>query len=182
MNVAVGQSINSEIYVENDYLGNLAPADLNQVKSVDWVGWFQNWLNFLNQTIDIPQDCELSLKLTDDRQIQQYNYQYRHLDKPTDVLAFASTEADIILPAEFTEPLYLGDIIISLDTAVRQAKEQKHPLKVELAWLSTHGLLHLLGWDHPDDESLQQMLSQQKELIYSLNALKFDALPSFTQS
>lgn len=174
MNVAVGQSINSEIYVENDYLGNLPLEDLNQVKSVDWIGWFQNWLSFLNQTIDIPQDCELSLKLTGDCQIQQYNHQYRRLDYPTDVLAFANTETDIILPAELTEPLYLGDIIISLDTAMRQAKEQKHALKVELAWLSTHGLLHLLGWDHPDDKSLQQMLSLQKKMLSSLNAFKFD--------
>jgi probable rRNA maturation factor len=174
MNVAVRQFINSDIYVENDYEGNLPQSALNQVNLVDWVGWFQHWLSFLNPIIDLPQDCELSLRLTGDRQIQQYNCQYRHLDEPTDVLAFASTESEITLPAEFTEPLYLGDIIISLDTAMRQAKEQKHSLTVELAWLSSHGLLHLLGWDHPDDKSLQQMLAQQKELIYSLNAVKSD--------
>ncbi|MEN9518711.1 MAG: hypothetical protein RLZZ381_1299 [Cyanobacteriota bacterium] len=174
MNVAVKQSINSDIYVENDYAGNLPQETLSQVNLVDWVGWFQHWLDFLNSIIDLPPDCELSLRLTGDRQIQQYNYQYRHLDKPTDVLAFASTEVDLALPAEFTEPLYLGDIIISLDTAMRQAQEQKHSLTVELAWLSSHGLLHLLGWDHPDDKSLQQMLAQQKELIDSLNAVKFD--------
>jgi probable rRNA maturation factor len=174
MNVAVEQSINSDIYVENDYEGNLSQEELNQVNSVDWIGWFQNWLRELSPIIELPQDCELSLRLTSDRQIQQYNCQYRHLDQPTDVLAFASTEIDMVLPAEFTEPLYLGDIIISLDMAMRQAKEQKHSLTVELAWLSSHGLLHLLGWDHPDDKSLQQMLAQQKELIYSLNAVKSD--------
>jgi probable rRNA maturation factor len=174
MNVAVKQSINSDIYVENDYAGNLPQETLNQVNLVDWVGWFQHWLNFLNPIIDLPQDCELSLRLTGDRQIQQYNYQYRNLDQPTDVLAFANTEIEIALPTEFTEPLYLGDIIISLDLAMRQAKEQKHSLTMELAWLSSHGLLHLLGWDHPDDKSLQQMLAQQQKLIDSLNAFKFD--------
>jgi probable rRNA maturation factor len=174
MNVAVKQSINSDIYVENDYVGNLPQETLNQVNLVDWVGWFQHWLSFLNPIIDLPQDCELSLRLTGDRQIQQYNQQYRHLDRPTDVLAFANTEIDIALPAEFTEPLYLGDIIISLDLAMKQAKEQKHSLTMELAWLSSHGLLHLLGWDHHDDQSLQQMLAQQQELIDSLNAVKFD--------
>lgn len=174
MNVAVKQSINSDIYVENDYAGNLPQETLNQVNLVDWVSWFQHWLDFLNPIIDLPQDCELSLRLTGDRQIQQYNQQYRNLDRPTDVLAFASTEIEITLPAEFTEPLYLGDIIISLDTAMRQAKEQKHSLTMELAWLSSHGLLHLLGWDHPDNKSLQQMLAQQKELIDSLNAIKSD--------
>jgi probable rRNA maturation factor len=178
MNIAVGQSINSDIYVENDYEnyedyeGKLEPEDLHQVNSVDWVGWFQDWLNFLSQITTVPQDCELSLRLTGDRQIQQYNYQYRQLDRSTDVLAFASTEVEIILPAEFTEPLYLGDIIISLDTAKRQAREQKHALTVELAWLASHGLLHLLGWDHPDDNSLAVMLDKQRELIYSLKYFK----------
>jgi probable rRNA maturation factor len=62
-------------------------------------------------------------------------------------------------------PLYLGDIVISLDTAQRQAETQSHPLEVELAWLAAHGLLHLLGWDHPDDASLTRMLNQQQALL-----------------
>lgn len=172
MNLAVGQSINSNIYVEHDYEGNLSQEELNQVYEVNWVGWSQNWLEFLSKTTELPQDCELSLKLTSDHQIKQYNYQYRALDKPTDVLAFATMETNILLPKELIEPLYLGDIIISLDTAVRQAKEQKHPLIVELAWLFSHGLLHLLGWDHPDGKSLQDMLDQQSKLIHSLNVFK----------
>ncbi|MFM2314502.1 MAG: hypothetical protein RLZZ04_3778 [Cyanobacteriota bacterium] len=175
MNVAVGQSINSDIYVEYDYQDNLLSTEtLHQVNAVDWISWFQTWLDFLSQTTELPQDCELSLKLTGDRQIQQYNYQYRDLEQPTDVLAFAATESEIILPSKLAEPLYLGDIIISLDTAMRQAQEQKHSLIVELAWLSSHGLLHLLGWDHPDEESLQQMLGRQQELINSLNTLISD--------
>jgi probable rRNA maturation factor len=178
MTITVGKSIHSDIYVENDYEdyqdyeGQLAPADLDRVNSIDWEGWFQDWLSYLSQITTVPQACELSLRLTGDRQIQQYNYQYRQLDRPTDVLAFATTETDIILPAEFTEPLYLGDIIISLDMAKRQAIEQKHALTVELAWLASHGLLHLLGWDHPDDKSLEVMLARQKELIYSLKYFK----------
>jgi probable rRNA maturation factor len=175
MNVAVGQSINSDIYVEYDYQDNLLSTEtLHQVNAVDWISWFQTWLDFLSQTTELPQDCELSLKLTGDRQIQQYNHQYRDLEQPTDVLAFAATESEIILPSKLAEPLYLGDIIISLDTAMRQAQEQKHSLIVELAWLSSHGLLHLLGWDHPDEESLQQMLGRQQELINSLNTLISD--------
>jgi probable rRNA maturation factor len=172
MNVAVGQSlksIKSDIYVEHDYQGNLGATELHQVNAIDWISWFQTWLDFLSKTTELPQECELSLKLTGDRQIQQYNHQYRSLDQPTDVLAFAASEAEITLPPELTEPLYLGDIIISLDTAMRQAQEQKHSLIVELAWLSSHGLLHLLGWDHPDEESLHQMLAKQQELINSLN-------------
>jgi probable rRNA maturation factor len=172
MNAAVGQSlksVKSDIYVEHDYQGNLKTAELDQVKGIDWASWFQTWLDILSQTTELPPECELSLKLTGDRQIQQYNHQYRNLDEPTDVLAFAASETEIFLPPELKEPLYLGDIIISLDTAMKQAQGQKHFLIEELAWLSSHGLLHLLGWDHPDDESLHQMLDRQQELINSLN-------------
>jgi probable rRNA maturation factor len=66
-------------------------------------------------------------------------------------------------------PLYLGDVVISVDTAHRQAQQQGHSLKTELAWLATHGLLHLLGWDHPDEESLMEMLNQQETLLQIVN-------------
>jgi len=165
-------TINSIIYVENVYQGNLGQDSLQSVASIPWVKWMQTWLNSLSITTELSKDCELSLRLTGDRQIQTLNYQYRFLDKYTDVLAFAATEADITIPQDLGEPLYLGDIVISLDTALRQAKEQKHSLIVELAWLSSHGLLHLLGWDHPNNDSLQQMLDKQFELIKLLNLPK----------
>jgi len=176
MSVAVGQSINSDIYVEHDYQGSLPQEVLGQVKAIDWASWFQTWLESLSKTTDLPLACELSLRLTGDRQMQQYNYQYRGLDQPTDVLAFAATESEITIPPDLSEPLYLGDIIISLDTALNQAQEQKHSLIVELAWLSSHGLLHLLGWDHPDEQSLRQMLERQQELIHFLDAFVPDGL------
>jgi len=169
MNIAVGQSINSHIYVEHDYQGDLPTKNLPEVAAIDWAGWLQKWLTSLSKTTELPQDCELSLKLTSDGGIQQYNLQYRNLDSSTDVLAFAAMESQMELPEDLNEPFYLGDIIISLDTAMRQAQEQKHSLKLELAWLSSHGLLHLLGWDHPDDESLRQMLDRQGKLIQLLN-------------
>jgi probable rRNA maturation factor len=65
-------------------------------------------------------------------------------------------------------PLYLGDIVISIDTAQQQAQKQGHTLLTELAWLASHGLLHLLGWDHPDEESLERMLKQQVKLLKSV--------------
>ena len=63
------------------------------------------------------------------------------------------------------EPLELGDIVISLDTAARQADEHGHSLVRELQFLASHGLLHLLGWDHPDDASLAAMLERQETLL-----------------
>jgi probable rRNA maturation factor len=63
------------------------------------------------------------------------------------------------------EPLELGDIVISLETAARQAAAADTSLEAELLFLASHGLLHLLGWDHPDAESLAAMLSRQEALI-----------------
>lgn len=134
-----------------------------------WEIWFRKWLELLKPTQEgqplHPQEqYELSLRLTDDREIQSLNQNYRHKDQPTDVLAFASLEVDYPQFDELdTEPLYLGDIVISVETADRQASP--HPLETELAWLAAHGLLHLLGWDHPDEPSLLQMLDQQQILL-----------------
>lgn len=168
MNITTQQHKNAIIYVENVYDGSLS-NDAKTVESIPWQSWIQQWLNCLGSITQVAEDCELSLRLTSDRQIQIFNQQYRSLDRPTDVLAFAATESDLTLPSEFAEPLYLGDILISLDTAATQAIEQQHSLQIELAWLASHGLLHLLGWDHPDDVSLQQMLQQQSELVQTLN-------------
>ncbi len=132
-----------------------------------WDQWFQTWLQQLQTELPPAIGYELSIRLSDDGEIQQLNAQYRHQDQPTDVLSFAALEVEYpqieSIPAEI--PLYLGDIIISVDTAARQAEQQEHSVTVELAWLAAHGLLHLLGWDHPDEESLTQMLGQQETLL-----------------
>lgn len=134
-----------------------------------WQNWFRTWLGILESHLPAAHSYELTLRLTDDLEIQSLNGQYRHLDKPTDVLAFADLEDEIMTPSvEFGEPLYLGDIVISVDTASRQAKEAHHSLITELAWLAAHGLLHLLGWDHPDDESLVAMIALQKNMLLQI--------------
>ena len=166
MNLTTTQQYDVVIYVENLYREDVEchSSELN-FTTIPWTNWLQAWLEDLNEEHELNRDCEVSLRLTSDRQIQQLNARYRSLDKPTDVLAFAATESEIIIPTELNEPLYLGDIVISLETANRQAKSQNHSFVTELAWLSSHGLLHLLGWDHPDDSSLEQMLLRQSQLI-----------------
>lgn len=135
-----------------------------------WEKWFETWLERLQDRL--PEACgyELSIRLSGDREIQALNAQYRHQDKPTDVLSFAATEAEYAVSELLGEemPLYLGDIMISVDTARRQAQSQGHPLQIELAWLAAHGLLHLLGWDHPDEESLTRMLNEQETLLQAV--------------
>lgn len=116
----------------------------------------------------------LGLTLCDDATISALNQEWRGQEGPTDVLAFAIQDDPIPLPPpalegmhgdQEPEPLELGDIVISLETARRQAESEGHSLSRELLFLASHGLLHLLGWDHPDDLSLAAMLSRQEELL-----------------
>lgn len=165
MDLTATQYCDVVTYVENLYQGNLNSASLIDVNAIPWADWLGIWMKSLNIENNLDQDCEVSLRLTSDLQIQHLNCQYRSIDKPTDVLAFAATESEIVIPPEINEPIYLGDIIISLDTANRQAESQNHSLVTELAWLGSHGLLHLLGWDHPDDVSLELMLQRQSQLV-----------------
>lgn len=141
------------------------------ISTPTWECWFERWLETLQSDLPAADGYELTLRLTDDTEIQSLNAQYRHKNQPTDVLAFAALEVNspqlpTSMPLSF--PLYLGDLVISVETAERQAQQQGHSLQTELAWLATHGLLHLLGWDHPDEESLKEMLNQQEILLESV--------------
>ena len=129
--------------------------------------WLSKWLNDLQPNRSPIGAYEISLQLTDDAGIQRLNADYRHQNKPTDVLSFAALETDIpgVEQLYQTQPTDLGDIVISVETAQRQAVAQHHSLDRELAWLAAHGLLHLLGWDHPDEHSLTEMLSKQAQLL-----------------
>lgn len=142
-----------------------------------WERWFQTWLEQLQPDVsDIPY-YELSLRLSDDEEIQRLNAQYRQKDQPTDVLAFAALESAQPLPQEAIAelPLYLGDLVISVETAQQQAQDRGHSLTQELAWLASHGLLHLLGWDHPDEETLIRMLHQQENLLHAVGlSIQYD--------
>ena len=140
----------------------------NRIDTETWETWFHDWLELLQLDVPAP-TYELSLRLTDDTEIQVLNASYRHQNQPTDVLAFAALEVECPqLPQVQSLPVYLGDIVISVDTADRQAQQQGHTLQTELAWLATHGLLHLLGWDHPDEDSLTEMLNQQAILLQTV--------------
>lgn len=162
-----------DCYADSDLVGlnlDLSSHDNSSIAVETWQSWFEHWMKVLQSYLPPAPKFELSLRLTDDVEIQTLNAQYRHMNKPTDVLAFAALEVDFPQLEEMLmlQPLYLGDIVISVDTARRQAQQQGHSLSTELAWLAAHGLLHLLGWDHPDEESLQQMLEQQAFMLQTL--------------
>jgi len=107
----------------------------------------------LAQAHDLPSVVELSVRLTDDAELQALNKQFRGIDAPTDVLSFDSgmlRDGRVVCgnAGEHPEQFYLGDIAISMDRCVAQAAQFGHPVPDELALLVIHGVLHLLGYDH----------------------------------
>lgn len=125
----------------------------------------------LLQMYDLP-EAELSVVLCDDPFIHALNRQYRGKDAPTDVLSFAMREGE---GADPDDPV-LGDVIISLDTATRQAAERGHDVAREIRILLIHGVLHLLGWDHVEDAEAEEMEAEERDLLASLEAE--DPLPA----
>ena len=113
--------------------------------------------------------CEVSVLLTDDADIRQLNRDYRGIDAPTDVLAFAMREGE----EGHLNPNLLGDLVISLETAARQAttndtfRQTGGNLETEAALLAVHGMLHLLGYDHQTPKDATVMFEKQKA-IFSL--------------
>lgn len=118
-------------------------------------------------------DAEVSITVTDNENIHYLNKEYRHIDRPTDVLSFALQEAQepTVLSAK-TFALILGDIIISLEKATEQAAEYGHSLQREIAFLTVHGMLHLLGYDHMDEENRKKMQHEEKRVMEELNILR----------
>ncbi|MEG6520780.1 rRNA maturation RNase YbeY [Desulfotomaculum sp. 1211_IL3151] len=113
-------------------------------------------------------DAEVGLIFVDDNYIRSLNAEYRGIDKPTDVLSFALNEGEDMPEDEEAEDL-LGDIIISLPTAQRQAEEYGHSFAREVAYLTAHGSLHLLGYDHMTEEDRQVMRQKEEAIMHRLN-------------
>lgn len=170
--MSIDSKLQVEVSVQDLYESSrLEPGRDNTeaIAAETWETWFYSWLELLRSTLPPAPAYELSLRLTDDAEVQALNARYRHQDQPTDVLSFAALEVEYPqIDCQSHLPLYLGDIVISIDTATRQAQQQQHTLRTELAWLAAHGLLHLLGWDHPDEDNLKQMLNQQDILLQAV--------------
>ena len=169
-------------------LRQAAGAWLDPLEGADpWHALLSAWLGQLTPELPAPLQApaySLGLSLVGDGEIAALNADWRHQEGPTDVLAFAAQDEALgeappmPMPSwadgeegedgeddDEAEPLELGDIVISVETAARQAPEHGHSLERELLFLASHGLLHLLGWDHPDEASLGAMLAQQEQLL-----------------
>lgn len=104
----------------------------------------------------------LSVVLTTDENIHEYNREYRSVDRPTDVLSFPADEGDDLLAPPDG---FLGDIMISIPRAREQAKALGHSTEREILFLTVHGVLHLLGYDHMRPEDEQIMLPAQRSIV-----------------
>lgn len=119
------------------------------------------------KTLGIEDDIEVSCVLVDDERIHEINREYRHIDRSTDVISFAMEDNDQFYVEGM--PRTLGDIFISVDHAKKQAEEYGHSLRREMCFLFTHGILHLLGYDHMTDEQEKEMFGLQDQILGALS-------------
>lgn len=110
----------------------------------------------------VPDTAEISVLICDGPVIHELNRTYRDVDAPTDVLSFALNEGEDDVPEEESE---LGDIVINLDRAEEQAREYGHSREREVAYLSVHGFLHILGYDHYDPKEKKAMRAAEEAIL-----------------
>lgn len=124
----------------------------------------ENVKNVLNMAIELEKVGNVSFNviLVDNDYIHKLNREYRHIDRPTDVITFALEDYPDVTYDDFR---LLGDIYISLDKAHSQAEEYGHSFKRELCFLAVHGFLHLLGYDHMEKEDEKIMFARQELIL-----------------
>ena len=135
----------------------IAVSDSNDIPSQDKI---QQWLTFI-----LPQfvnEAELTIRIVDEQESQYLNNLYRHKDRPTNVLSFPFES-----PVEMETPL-LGDLVICKQIVQKEALEQNKSLESHWAHMIVHGCLHLLGYDHIDDNEAQEMESIEIDIMADL--------------
>ncbi len=144
----------------------------------------QRVVDFCLDYVSFPYEAEVNLTLTDNEGIHQINREFRQIDRPTDVLSFPMLSYTI--PGEFTfldsedsndfnpdtGEAMLGDIVISVDKVFEQAESYGHSVEREFAFLITHSMLHLFGYDHMEEDEAKVMEEIQKEILHKMNILR----------
>ena len=171
---------NIELVFKNYY--QIMPKELNlsSIKTIifDNIFWettFFKWINILFNEFEqsLPdvlinkKSFSLSFEIVDNFIISDLNQKWLHKSGPTDVLSFPIVSKDDLKNnLTFIE---LGDIFLSLEVAIKQSNEFNNSIEKEVIWLACHGFLHLLGWDHQNQDQLDNMLEIQDYLISNLN-------------
>ncbi|MBR6514018.1 MAG: rRNA maturation RNase YbeY [Clostridia bacterium] len=113
---------------------------------------------------EFPDKCEVSITLVDNEEIHALNLEYRGVDRPTDVLSFPIFDED-----DMGGKTILGDIVLSLERATEQAAQYGHSFEREVAFLTVHSMLHLLGYDHEEGKAAEsEMFSRQEAILLKM--------------
>ncbi|MDF2564761.1 MAG: metalloprotease ybeY [Massilibacillus sp.] len=116
--------------------------------------------------------AEVSVTLTNNDHIREINRNYRNKDAATDVISFALNEGEEPEIIDGPDVNMLGDIIISIERAMDQAEEYGHSLERELAFLTVHGMMHLLGYDHIEEEDRREMRKEEEYVLGHLGIIR----------
>lgn len=153
--------------------------------SLDWrvpeveqaAGWIEDALNAALQYEGVDFPCELEALVVSPDEIREMNKTYRDIDRTTDVLSFPLYTSKEEMQADRLEgePAELGDMVLCMDKAKRQAEEYGHSLRREVSFLTVHSVLHLLGYDHETGEREEtEMFRRQNEIMDKLKITRED--------
>ena len=147
--------------LEIDFLDEINELEPHEIEEIEKL------LNYAAEKENVQEGSELSVAFVSNERIQEINREYRDKDQPTDVISFALEEMGEgeleVVGADI--PRVLGDIIISIPRTREQAEEYNHSFMRELGFLSVHGFLHLLGYDHMNEQDEKRMFDRQKEIL-----------------
>ncbi len=147
----------------------LAVATTEKSLTASWVRRLANMTLTTVKGKIFAKSCELSVVFTGDGPVRRLNRQYRGKDKTTDVLSFSLLEGKKLSPGA-GKKMVLGDVVISVPQAKRQAREAGKTLKSEAAMLLVHGILHLLGYDHGSQREEKRMFRLQTRILKKCKA------------
>ncbi len=152
--------------------------DLDIINNQEIIEYKDELIELLNKVVgksleveDIGNDIEVSLSFVDNNEIKELNRDFRGKDKETDVLSFPQYENQELIKEE-NNIVVLGDIVISLEKAKEQAIEYGHSFEREVAFLTSHSMFHLLGYDHDTEENTTLMRQKEEKVLELLGILR----------
>lgn len=152
--------------------------DLDIINNQDVIQYKDELIELLNKVIEkslevenITGDIEVSLSFVDNNEIKELNRDFRGKDKETDVLSFPQYEDQELIRQE-NNIVVLGDIVISLEKAKEQSVEYGHSFEREVAFLTSHSMFHLLGYDHDNEENTKLMRRKEEKVLELLGILR----------
>lgn len=134
-------------------------------RDVEEINVLNDYVSYVVKKLKLEK-CEFNIIIVDNERIHEINREYRNVDRETDVISFAMEDN---MDVEYVDFRLLGDIYISIDKCYSQAEEYGHSRVREICFLATHGILHLLGYDHIESDDEKEMFGLQNELLDGYN-------------